>query len=974
MNDLAQTAQSMLQKSSQRKDELKQSDAYKFLNGKQFEAVSYPNESFLVLAGAGAGKTSVLINRIRYAIEELKIDPKRIMAVTFTNRAGKEIRSRLYSAFKNTPEVANQPTVGTFHSICYSFIRDHAGDMGLSSKITIWDEEDIKDALVKFASEGYDRPESLMDATERLIARNAVFVKPKDQVAVILNAVGGAYDRLTIKRERYLADYPRETRTEEQRLIIARLDEQCQRYKNVWEYYSFLENFTSGAKTMQNGDKSRLNIGGKLLGEIMNFKERGWTSGKANQENFVFFDSEMDPEIGHYIPTFMYKGFDDKYAIRYMALVVFKDYETYSNDNHLMDFADLLLKVVDAMKTNPTFRSKIQNKYDMIMVDEFQDTNTLQYEWLKLLKSPNASVMVVGDDDQSIYGWRGAHPEYMQYFLYDFQKGVDFQITDKESFIEAQKRFTPLEIVKLEQNYRSTANILQAANDMIALNIDRLGKTLFTKKNDENVLIDTIAFKEEFQQARWIAKDIKDKIEASRRAAKNDPNIKPLNYNDFAVLYRTNMLGTKTSSIFSESNVPHVVYGGYNFYARSEVKTGLEWLNFLLDLDNDLLFEKTFLQIAPTKRTNPYATCKEEQGFIKSMLDELDFERRRSNLGRYIDALVSIEERYRNEVAVMTGDFSEVEIGPDWISPYAVTKGMISSEFHHDKKALKAAKSIAHYARYLSDMLEVLSNDKLSLIEGVTAIWRKCGFLDYYESKALIEEEQENSENAKKKGKTTNLKKVLDAKNEWQRVNELLGQIKQWEEDMIRNDDKGTFRQQSFVDRLSLYLHDVALYTDKEAAKAGEVDLVKLMTIHSSKGLEFNHVYLIGVTDKIFPLGDDIEEERRLFYVGITRARKHLTISHHANGSDFFREFTQHCFTVTNEMGIFQETDDFESQAKRNSPYLSKDGSSTGVQSLQNTVSQQGINRAKAIEKKRSQQWGNGGNYTQQPRLGGLFK
>lgn len=939
MSSLGEIAQHQYANALSQKEYLRQSDAYKFLNAKQFEAVSAPLKSFLVLAGAGTGKTSVLINRMRYLIEELGVAPKSIMAVTFTNKAAKEIRSRLFHAFKNTPEKANEPTIGTFHSVCFRFVREYARHIGLAENYMIWDEDDIKDYLVSFVSMGYDRPESLMTNEERQFALANPFIRPVEQVSILKVALSNAIDVLDAEYQLAASNSPEMQRSAAEVSQMQAKRERIFGLQNALDYFAFFADAMSGKKTIEYEGK-RIHIGNAIHKEISTFKESGFKSSNANEKYKSYFAAYYDDVVKHYVPKFMLDDFEIRKAIRYLALIVYKDYELYCKDNHLLDFSDLLLLSVKLLEENELIRKKIQREYKAILVDEFQDTNMMQYRWLKLLAGEDNAFMVVGDDDQSIYGWRGACPEYMEYFLYDFQHPLAYDYSESTlQTIEERKRKVPrLDVVKLEQNYRSTANILTAANEMINLNTDRLGKTLYTKNTTKNDFVRVAKFSDQNVEAEFIAFDIKRLIAESIEKHKQDPNAELLGFGDFAILYRNNQLGSLASSVLVKNNVPHTVYGGYNFYQRKEVKNGLYWLQFMLDLENDVLFTKTYNQIPPTKRVNPFATGKADRAFSTKMIELLEAEKKRSKIPRLIDALISISTRYNNERAVLNNDFSQV--GPDvdssWVSPYATTIGFITSEFHHNEKDRIAAKIISDYAEYLYSVLDVMTNDKLTLTQAVEMIWQRCGYWQFYENNALEEKNKEDTQNAEKKGKSTNAKKVIEAQKEFGFVKDLFGFIGTWESDQQTINQN--YANLTLEEKLAAFINDVALLTDVESNR--KLEQVKLMTIHGSKGLEFKRVYLIGVSSGVLPTVEDSDEERRLFYVGITRAREHLTVSAAGRKSVFMDELESYCFSFIDDLGYIN---DLEFARMKESVSLNLDSMlehkldkpATGIESLQ---------------------------------------
>lgn len=400
------------------------------LNERQAEAVTAPDESAIILAGAGSGKTSVLTRRIAYLLQENRTTPEEILAVTFTNKAAKEMKDRL-SKMVDTP-VKNM-WIGTFHGLCNRMLRENARLAGLTSSFAIMDEDDQL-AMVKriVKEEGTTLPEDVTPA--------------------------------------------------------------------------------------------------KLQSFINRMKEEG-------------------TRPGHYAPT------DDFEAL---ACSVYASYEARCVRENVIDFAELMLRVSELFKNSPEFTAKYQGKFSHIHVDEFQDTNEMQYAWLKAIRGDRGVVFAVGDDDQSIYSFRGSRPENMMDFVRD----------------EADGR-----VIRLEQNYRSTGAILSAANALIEKNTGRMGKNLWTSAN-EGSLLRTLQFSGDRDEADHVASTLRQQIKAGQ-----DPS-------EIAILYRSNWQSRSYEKALVAHGVPYVIYGGTKFFERMEVKNALSYMRLTVNIQDDGAFRR----------------------------------------------------------------------------------------------------------------------------------------------------------------------------------------------------------------------------------------------------------------------------------------------------------------------------------------------------------------------------------------------
>lgn len=442
---------------------------------------------------------------------------------------------------------------------------------------------------------------------------------------------------------------------------------------------------------------------------------------------------------------------------------VYKEYEKQLKANNALDFDDLLLKTVQLFQTQADVLDYYQERFRYIMVDEYQDTNTVQFQLIRLLAQKHKNLCVVGDDDQSIYKFRGANIQ---------------------NILSFEKVFEDARVIKLEQNYRSTANILNAANAVIRHNTGRKDKTLWTD-NDEGEKIGFRQFDTAFDEAEYIVDDI-------RKGCAN----KGFTYSDYAVLYRTNAQSRMFEEKFVTANIPYKIIGGVNFYARREIKDLLSYLKTIDNGKDDLAVRRI---INVPKRSIGLTTVNrvQENALERdiSFYDALRSADLIGNIGRSlpkIDSFVALIEHFKEQA------------------------------------------------------------EKISLSQLMEEIIEMTGYIDSLEAENEIE-----------------------AQTRIENIEELKNKIVAYEESC--EDEKPT---------LSGFLEEVALVADVDTLDENS-DYVVLMTLHSAKGLEFPNVYLAGMEDGLFPsymtiTADDpmeIEEERRLCYVGITRAKKHLTLT-----------------------------------------------------------------------------------------------
>ena len=601
------------------------------MNDKQAEAVQTTEGPLLIMAGAGSGKTRVLTHRIAYLIDEKMINPWNILAITFTNKAAREMRERAMALNPATSETL----IATFHSMCVRILRREADHIGYNRNFTIVD--------------------------------------------------------------------PGEQRTLMKRIL-----------KNL------------------NLDPKKWNERA-ILGTI------------SNAKNDLLDEVAYEHQAG------------DMYT-----QIVAKCYKAYQEElrrSEAMDFDDLIMMTLRLFDKNPDVLAYYQQRYQYIHVDEYQDTNHAQYQLVKLLASRFKNICVVGDADQSIYGWRGA----------DMQNILDFE-----------KDYPEAKVVLLEENYRSTKKILQAANEVIKNNRNRRPKKLWTQ-NDDGEQIVYYRANDERDEAVFVASTIDNII---REEGKN--------FKDFAVLYRTNAQSRTIEEALLKSNIPYTMVGGTKFYSRKEIRDVISYLNLIANPADNISFERVVNE--PKRGVGP-GTLEKIRNFA--------YEQNMSLL----DASANI-----------------------MLSPI---KG-------------KAAQGVYDFANMILNLRDQL--DGLSITEAVEAVLDKSGYLD-----------------------ALSMQQTLESQARIENIEEFMSVTKNFDE---TNTD-GT-EDETGIDRLGRFLNDLALIADTDDGDM-EAAEVTLMTLHAAKGLEFPVVFLIGMEEGVFPLSraseepDELEEERRLAYVGITR-------------------------------------------------------------------------------------------------------
>jgi DNA helicase-2/ATP-dependent DNA helicase PcrA len=607
------------------------------LNPAQRNAVTASPTAMLVLAGAGSGKTRVLVHRIAWLMQVEKVSPNSILAVTFTNKAAREMRGRIEQLL-NFP--AGNMWMGTFHGIAHRLLRRHARETGLPETFQILDSDD----------------------QYRLIRR-------------ILKTL--------------------------------ELDEARFPPKQIQWYI--------------NGHKDE----GRRARHLA--------------ESHDPFERQLQR--------------------------VYKVYEEHCDRTGLVDFGELLLRVHEFLRDNPEPLAHYQRRFRHVLVDEFQDTNSIQYAWLSLLTRDKDNLFVVGDDDQSIYGWRGARIENLHKF---------------------QKDYPNHQVIRLEQNYRSTGNILNAANALIARNEGRMGKNLWTEDGAGEPISVYAAFNEQ-DEAYFVVDQIRKWTQEGNSRS------------EVAILYRSNAQSRQFEEKLIAMGIPYRVYGGLRFFERQEIKDALAYLRLLSNRDDDPSFERVIN--TPTRGIGP----------------------------RTLDAI---------------RDLARDQASPLWRAAQALTTA--------DVLPSRARGLLGVFLQLIESLSKAVADKPLH--EQVQIAVERSGLIDHYQ--------KEKGEQAE--GRVENLKELVNAARQF--------------ENEAPAEDEG-------MSKLDQFLAHAALEAGDAQGDPFE-ECVQLMSLHSAKGLEFDLVFVVGLEEGLFPsmqsLEDSgrLEEERRLCYVGITRARRKLYLTY----------------------------------------------------------------------------------------------
>tara|TARA_B100000941_G_scaffold290873_1_gene275482 strand:+ start:279 stop:2429 length:2151 start_codon:yes stop_codon:yes gene_type:complete len=601
------------------------------LNPQQLSAVKYTEGPILIFAGAGSGKTRVLTHKIAFLIQEKGYQPNQILAVTFTNKAAKEMKLRVQNLLPKIP--VNSIKIGTFHSICARILRTEIYKLGYTQAFTIYDQKDVKNLL-------------------------------KD----------------IIKRQNY----------DLQQFSPSAVNSYISKLKNSMLYPNDL---------------------------------------LRQEENF--FEKRLS--------------------------LIYDEYQKQLKVNNAVDFDDLILLTIKLFENDITTLNKYQKKIKYILVDEYQDTNKTQFQLIQLLSNNTCDICVVGDDDQSIYGWRGA---------------------DIKNILEFKDNYENPKIFKLEQNYRSTEIILSAAYSVIKNNKNRANKKIWSDKIGGNLISVHLSQDERFE-ARKIIQNIHLEYKNGR------------NYEELVILYRTNAQSRAIEDELRKNNIPYKIVGGVKFYDRKEIKDILSYLRLIVNPKDNLSFERIINFPA--------------RGIGKTTINKIK---------KYAE---------EEEISLLDAIEKDLSVG---------------------KKQLKSIDLFRNLILELS-----LKCKEFNPIEIIKLLIEKIQLKDYYDNQ------------------------ISDENNErWANIEELISTISEYSE----------INPNLF---LKDFLEEVSLLTDIDRWN-NENSTVTLMTLHTAKGLEFPVVFICGLEEGLFPIvgaleeENELEEERRLFYVGLTRAMEKVYLTY----------------------------------------------------------------------------------------------
>jgi DNA helicase-2/ATP-dependent DNA helicase PcrA len=612
------------------------------LNDAQRQAVTAPPRAMLVLAGAGSGKTRVLVHRIAWQIQVEGVPAHSILAVTFTNKAAREMRGRIEELLEIS---AHNLWIGTFHGLAHRLLRRHAKQAKLPESFQVMDSGDQL-RVIKRLLNTLDLDDSQW---------------PPRQVQWYINA-----QKDEGVRSRHLAD---------------------------------------------SGDMYQRQMG-----------------------------------------------------------AIYRAYEDICERSGLVDFAELLLRAHELLRDNPELLEFYQQRFRQVHVDEFQDTNTVQYAWLRLLTEGRDNLFVVGDDDQSIYGWRGAKIENIYRF---------------------QKHYPNHQIIKLEQNYRSTGTILKAANQVISVNTGRMGKELWTDSADGELISLYAAFNEQ-DEAYFVVERIRAWVSAGGAR------------NDVAILYRSNAQSRQFEEKLMATGTPYRVYGGLRFFERAEIKNALAYLRLMVNRHDDASFERVIN--TPTR------------GIGAKAIDDIRAIARDQGISLWAAAVMLIND------------------------------GRLTA---------RAANALKGFLNLIKQLVE--QAEGLELYEKVKRVVEKSGLIELYQKEKMDKGEE----------KIENLEELVNAAR-------LFDFVRPPEDDQENEDN---------LSELDMFLTHAALESGDMQGDDFD-DCVQLMTLHSAKGLEFKLIFLVGMEEGIFPSQQSVddagrlEEERRLCYVGMTRAMQQLYLTY----------------------------------------------------------------------------------------------
>ena len=682
------------------------------MNERQKEAVQHTQGPLLIMAGAGSGKTRVLTHRMAYILAEEEVHPWNILAITFTNKAAREMKERVSQLVG--PQ-AEDMWVSTFHSMCVRILR-----------------RDIE--LL-----GYQRSFTICDPSEQQTAMKRILKK------------------LDIDSEKY--DY---------RMILNRISQAKNDLEDVEE-------------------------------------------------------------------------FSKKYT-GYVEQIIAKCYREYQKElakSMTLDFDDLIMLTVQLFQKHPETLQYYQQKFQYIHVDEYQDTNHAQYRLVTMLAKKFKNICVVGDADQSIYGWRGA---------------------DMSNILEFEKDYQNAKVVLLEQNYRSTKTILQAANHVIENNVNRKVKKLWTE-NEEGQPITYYRAQSEQDEGCYVLSQIQSLLRDG------------YHYDDFAILYRTNAQSRVMEENLLKSNIPFRLVGGQRFFERLEIKDLLAYLRLIVNPQDDLSFRR----IVNSPKRGVGATSLEKLSNFASM-----------------HQFSLLEASSQTAISPLSG---------------------------------KAAKSLEKFAEMIEDLRKM--QEFLSISEFVEQVIEKTGYL------AALEQQH-----------------TMEADARIENIQEFISVAKQFEQDRLEEELEDS--------PLLQFLTDLSLVSDADSDD-GDGRMVTLMTLHAAKGLEFPVVFIIGLEEGIFPSlrsmmenGDDVEEERRLAYVGITRAEQKLFLTNAYSRLLYGRTQTNRPSRFIVEIGeeLFdsKQQQSYSHTSRESSSFVSKNSSSGSLFDKYRAKSQATAYQPKAVQ------------------------
>ena len=658
------------------------------LNDDQRNAVTSEKQHLLVLAGAGSGKTRVLVHKVAWEVEALGKNPSSIMAVTFTNKAANEMRSRIETLLQ--AQIFDS-WIGTFHGLSHKLLKRFHKEADLSSGFTILDSDDQL-RIIKRISKEFNLDEATWPARQ-----------------------------------------------------------------SQWQ--------------------------------INSWKDEGIRSSKVNEDGDFYTETVNK---------------------------IYKEYEKTCNRDDLVDFGELILKSYEVIKKSPSVKTFFESRFESVLIDEFQDTNTIQYKWLQEIASAKTKITAVGDDDQSIYGWRGAKVEHVNSFTEDYNN---------------------TEVIRLEQNYRSTSVILNAANSLIDNNKDRLGKNLWTEKVEGENIILYQAYNEQ-DEARYVADVLKDWM------------LKGGAYEETAILYRSNAQSRAIEEALLRISIPYRIYGGLRFYERLEIKNAIAYLKVIFNNNDNPSFERSV--------SNP------TRGVGEKTLNKIRQTSKKYNIS-YIKASAKL-----------------------------IDEGNISG---------RGGAGLKDYLEFVAGCKNFIQENTLS--ELMELIIKETGLYAYHGKEA----------GEKGKTRTENLEELITATKNF--------------EQSIKEEITNSQIAEKYLDIISL---------DSGDRQASEHDdAAQLMTMHSAKGLEFKLVILTGLEESLFPHGrsmessSQLEEERRLCYVAITRAMEKLYITHaesrRLHGTDTFNPPSRFLKEIPKDL-----IDEIRPRAQTNIPYNRKDFSETKIE------------------------------------------